>query len=488
MTMQNYATMLASPDLKQAICASDTRMIIFSADSLRLMTSSEAIRHDLNYSQAALNSMKVTDLLCDPDDEKFPDIVSQIRTNRTNDFRLNTVMQRSDGSTFSVALKLSLMQLQNSPVVVATIDAPQHQTVARVSEREARLEQIVAKVPSLLFQMRQGSTGLIQFSFLSGGCENLLGIPTESLYANARQLFAQIIEEDRESWSTQLRESAEKLEVLNWEGRIQIDTWKDTKWISLRAAPEDDGENGIQWTGLMTNISHSKSHEQSLRQSRAELADLYVHLNHEQEEEHTHIRQTLHDDLGGNLSALKMMLTHFWETSPDINEFLTQKPYLEKLVSRSLRLVQQISTEIRPGILDSGIDAALDWLATEQENQTGILFEFRCNDDEMALDPSLVTQLFRIAQAACANIREYAQASAAEIHLYDGCSELLMEIIDNGKGYPTSVQSDTPLNRRLREIRERVALLGGSFSVASRPGKGSLISLRIPLPEKPVID
>jgi len=486
--MQNYATMLASPDLKQAICASDTRMIIFSADSLRLMTSSEAIRHDLNYSQAALNSMKVTDLLCDPDDEKFPDIVSQIRTNRTNDFRLNTVMQRSDGSTFSVALKLSLMQLQNSPVVVATIDAPQHQTVARVSEREARLEQIVAKVPSLLFQMRQGSTGLIQFSFLSGGCENLLGIPTESLYANARQLFAQIIEEDRESWSTQLRESAEKLEVLNWEGRIQIDTWKDTKWISLRAAPEDDGENGIQWTGLMTNISHSKSHEQSLRQSRAELADLYVHLNHEQEEEHTHIRQTLHDDLGGNLSALKMMLTHFWETSPDINEFLTQKPYLEKLVSRSLRLVQQISTEIRPGILDSGIDAALDWLATEQENQTGILFEFRCNDDEMALDPSLVTQLFRIAQAACANIREYAQASAAEIHLYDGCSELLMEIIDNGKGYPTSVQSDTPLNRRLREIRERVALLGGSFSVASRPGKGSLISLRIPLPEKPVID
>jgi signal transduction histidine kinase len=238
----------------------------------------------------------------------------------------------------------------------------------------------------------------------------------------------------------------------------------------------------------MTNISRSKSHEQSLRQSRAELADLYVHLNHEQEEEHIHIRQTLHDDLGGNLSALKMMLTHFWETSPDINEFLTQKSYLEKLVSRSLRLVQQISTEIRPGILDAGIVASLDWLATEQENQTGVHYELRCNADEMALEPSLVTQLFRIAQAACANIREYAQASAAEIHLYDGCSELLMEIIDNGKGCPTSTQTNTPLNRRLREIRERVALLGGSFSVASRPGKGTLISLRIPLPEKTVID
>ena len=160
------------------------------------------------------------------------------------------------------------------------------QAVARVSERETRLEQIVAKVPSLLFQMRQGSTGLIQFSFLSEGCENLLGIPPESLYANARQLFAQIIDEDRESWSIQLRESAEKLEVLNWEGRIQIDAWKDTKWISSRAMPEDDGENGIQWTGLMTNVSKSKCHEHSLRQSRVELADLYVYLNHEREEEH----------------------------------------------------------------------------------------------------------------------------------------------------------------------------------------------------------
>ena len=360
--------------------------------------------------------------------------------------------------------------------------------VARVSERETRLEQIVAKVPGLLFQMRQGSTGLIQFSFLSESCENLLGIPPESLYANARQLFAQIIDEDRESWASQLRESAEKLEVLSWEGRIRIDSWKDTKWISLRATPEDDGENGIQWTGLMTNVSKSKSHEHSLRQSHTELADLYAYLNHEREEEHAHIRQTLHDDLGGNLSALKMMLTHLWETAPDTSEFLAQKPYIEKLISRSLQSVLQISTEIRPGILDAGIVAALDWLATEQENQTGIHYELRCNADEIALDPTLATNLFRIAQAACANIREYAQASAAEIHLYDGCSELLMEIIDNGKGYPASTQTNTPLSFRLHEIRERVNLSGGSFSVASRPGKGSLISLRVPLPETPLID
>jgi signal transduction histidine kinase len=368
------------------------------------------------------------------------------------------------------------------------MEPSQRQTVTQVSEREARLEQIASKVPGLLFQMRQGSTGLIQFSFLSDGCENLLGIAPESLYANARQLFAQIIDEDRESWSNQLRDSAEKLEVLSWEGSIRIDAWKDTKWISLRATPEDDGENGIQWTGLMTNISHSKYHEHALRQSRADLAGLYVYMSHEQEAEHAHIQQTLHDDLGGNLSALKMMLTHLWETGPNTEEFLGQKPYIEKLISRSLRSLQKIAAEIRPGILDAGIVAALEWLATEQENQTGIHYDIRCNADEIPLEPALATTLFRIAEAACANIREYAQASAAEIHLYDGCSELLMEIIDNGKGCVAATQANTSLSYRLREMRERVDFLGGNFSVASRPGKGTLISLRVPLPEKYAID
>ena len=354
---------------------------------------------------------------------------------------------------------------------------------SRSSLREERLEHIISRVPALLFQMRQGPNELIQFSFLSEGCEQLLGLAPEVLYANARQFFGMIIDEDRESWATQLRESAEKLEVLDWEGRLRITSWRDTKWISLRARPENDEENGIQWTGLMINISDSKQQELALRQSRSDLSDLYLHVDREQEEEHAHIRQALHDALGGNLSAMKMMLTHLWESMPGTDQFAPQKAYLDKIITRSIRSVQQIATELRPGILDTGIVAALEWLTDEQENQTGIHYELRCNATEIPMDAPVATTLFRIAQAACDNIREYAQASAAEIHLYDGCSELLMEIIDNGKGSPPQ-ETTHPLNYRLREMRERVALLGGSFSVATRPGKGTLISLRVPLPEQ----
>lgn len=482
--MDNHATAMDKLVLTSPIRATDARMIIFSADTLALLGSSEALREELRYSAALLHSMTFIDLLPDLSEEKLRAMLCNMAGNSTGDVFLNTRLQREDGSTLAVRLRLCRLALDNKPVIMATTEVlPQRESLTP-SVREKRLEHIASRVPALLFQMRQGPNGLIQFSFLSQGCENLLGLAPEALYANARQFFTLIIDEDRESWATQLRESAEKLAVLHWEGRLKILSWNDTKWISLRARPEDDGENGIQWTGVMTNISNSKQQEMMLRQSRAELSALYTHRDREQEEEHAHLREALHDDLGGNLSALKMMLTYLWEKMPeaDKDKFSEQKSYIDKIISRSLRSVQQIATELRPGILDAGLVAALDWLATEQQNQTGIHYEFRCNATDIPMDSSLATSLFRIAQTACANIREYAQASAAEIQLYDGCSELLMEIIDNGKG-GLSPELATPLNYRLREMQERVTLLGGSFSVATRPGKGTLISLRVPLPE-----
>lgn len=480
--MENYTSALEGSDLTQALPETDVRILIFSADTLTLLTTSEAIKNELHYTPVALRSMSITDLLDQRQEDKLRDILSNMQVDGVGDNCLKTTLRRFDGTKLPVALRLCRMQLFDKPVIVATAELPHAKGHANGSIREQRLENVTAQVPALLFQMRQGPNELIQFSFLSQSCENLLGLAPEILYANARQFFALIVDEDRESWATQLRESAEKLEVLYWEGQIRIPSWKDMKWISLRAKPEDDGDNGIQWTGVMTNVSQSKASEVALRQSRADLSDLYVHLDRAQEEEHAHLRHAVHDDLGGNLSALKMMLSHLWESIPDTDKFAPQKSYLDKIISRSIRSIQQIATELRPGILDAGLVAALEWLTAEQENQTGIHYAFRCNAAEIPMDPALATPLFRIAQAACANIREYAQASAAEIHLYDGCSELLMEIIDNGKGNLTSSQTNL-LNYRLREMRERIALLGGSFSMATRPGKGTLISLHVPLPQ-----
>ena len=467
-----------------SVLATQARMIAFSADTLTLLAISDAFRDQLQLTPSTLTTLKLSDLLCHPGEEKLRSFAYQLHHGAARETALNVVLKRVDGSTLPTRLQFSLLPLSDNPVIIAMTEAMPHAESMRTSVREERLEHIAARVPALLFQMRQGPNGLLQFSFLSQACENLLGLAPEVLYANARQFFTLIAEEDRDSWAALLRDSAEKMAVLSWEGRLKIRSWQDTKWITLRACPEDDGENGIRWTGLMINISRSKHQETMLRQSRADLSDLYQYKDREQEEEHAHLRQALHDDLGGNLSALKMMLSHVWNSLPESDALVTPKSYLDKTITRSIRLVQQIATELRPGVLDDGLVAALQWLAAEQENQTGIHYAFRCNAEDIRLDPVVATSLFRIAQTACDNIREYSLASAAEIHVYDGCSELLMEIIDNGKGHPSSEQHNL-LSYRLREMEERVALLGGSFNLASRSGKGTLITLRVPLPDNP---
>ena len=77
------------------------------------------------------------------------------------------------------------------------------------------------------------------------------------------------------------------------------------------------------------------------------------------------------------------------------------------------------------------------------------------------------------------HIRKHADASGVDIHLHDGGSELLMEIIDNGRGI-SEEQRDNPQSFGLRSMEERVAAIGGSLQIISRPGKGTMISARVP--------
>lgn len=349
--------------------------------------------------------------------------------------------------------------------------------------REERFSQIEAHVPGLLFQLRRSQSGLLQFSFLSQACLDLLGQPSELLYANAEYFLTLICDEDRDQWEDKLRESASKLSPLNWEGRIWIDAWQDIKWINVRATPRRQGRGGVLWTGLMTNITHSKKLQEEILRSRRQLAELSAHVECVKEAERERIERDLHDDLGGNLSALKMMLEHLWNQLPPSELLQSRRGYLSELLDRSIESIHRIAADLRPGILDAGLVAALEWLAQEHTRQTGVPCHLHCAAQDIALDPKLATTLFRIAQEACNNVRKHAGATQVDIHLQDAGHGLILEIIDNGCGIPDE-RRDSPRSYGLRGMSERMAALGGDFLIASRPGKGTLVRVSLPLRER----
>ena len=289
--------------------------------------------------------------------------------------------------------------------------------------RDDRLARFDAHLPCLLFELDQLPDASLRFAFLSAACEDLLGVPRALLYTDAGQLLDRLTDDDRPALLDALDRSAKQMKPLNWEGRLRIDAWKDIKWINLRATPSRRDDNCQRWTGVMTNITHGKRLQDEIRQSRQQLAALAAHVDEVKEQERRRIERDLHDDLGGNLTALKMMLQHVWKSLPT-NPYLEDRyAYIENLLNVSIASIHRISADLRPGILDAGLVAALEWLSSEFELQTGLPCEFRCKDMDIPLDTRLATTLFRIAQEACNNIRKHAQATGVEIQLHDDGNE-----------------------------------------------------------------
>ena len=463
---------------------SGNEIYVIHADTLAFLNVNQAASNNLDYSNVELQKMTAPELMHDLSIERLRCHIKQLRDGSADHFSLDTAHVRKDGSTYPVTLRLFYLDLHAVPALIA-VSSDHHASATRslIESSEDRFAQIEANLPGLLFQMRLGSDGTPFFPFLSKGSFDLLELAPKELYAKPDRFFGMIIEADQDSWTNALLKSAQQLSLLNWEGRIFIESWRDIKWINVRATPQNRGTQGIEWAGLITNITQSKTQETELSCSRAQLAELSMHLEDVKDMERARIKRDLHDDLGGNLTGLKMMLAQLKKRLPDDNQDLAQRAlYLDSLIDRTIESMHRIACDLRPGILEAGLVPALEWLAQECGIQTGIPFKFCSNMDDIELNSQQSNGLFQIAQEACNNIRKHAQASGVELHLFGSGDELTLEIIDNGCGMDTNKKPHQN-SFGLRSMKERSAAMGGLFTVISREGKGTIVTINIPLLE-----
>ena len=334
---------------------------------------------------------------------------------------------------------------------------------------QARFYAVVSHTPGLVYECALQPDGSVAFPWLSDGCAALLGIAPAELQ-RAPDLFLQLIlEQDRPAYLASMVASRASMSAWNWEGRIHVAAWHDVKWISLRASPRMAGQL-VLWDGIMTNITASKT-------AQLGLAELNRHRELVKEQERARIARELHDDLGGNLTAIKMALAMLTRRLPAA---LAEKAaYLDSLVDRTIDAVHRISRDLRPSTLDLGIVAALEWQASEFAERTGIACRARI-DQDIALGDDLATALFRIAQEALTNIAKHAGASAVSMRLQRVAGDLQLTIHDNGRGIAAGDRLK-PDSFGLRGMDERVRALKGSLRLSVAPGGGTMVSILLPL-------
>lgn len=354
-------------------------------------------------------------------------------------------------------------------------------TQVALQKSEARFRAITANLPGVVFQFLLTPDQKMSFPYVSNASETLLGLSPHTLMSNPTLFTRLIFPDDKKQYERLLRTSAEKLSTLNWEGRIQVKGDTDIKWISLRATPRKAADGGILWGGIMVNISRNKLAESEIAYSREQLAELSSYLQKVKEHERARIAREIHDDIGGTLTAIKCELLPCLDSMQRPATFYQKKAAsIENLVDHVIDSTRRISMDLRPGILDFGIVAAVQWQAKEFYNRTGISSYVACEKEEISLDSDLSVALFRIFQEILTNISKHAQASGVWVKLAESDGKVALEVIDNGRGIqPQDIKKQDSFG--IRGMRERCQQLKGSFHISGESGKGTKVSILVPI-------
>lgn len=354
------------------------------------------------------------------------------------------------------------------------------QRQATVNPGTSDYQGIVAHVPGLIFQVQMNAAGEVAFTYLSRACEHLLELAPEALMADASLFMDKLMPEDRESFRQAVQDSAQHLEVFNWEGRIRSEQFGDIKWINLRSSPRRLANGGYQWDGIMSNISQSKQEKEKLEESHRLLAERAREMERVKEQERLRIAREIHDDLGGNLTAIKIGLASVLNR-PEVEQYgLREKlQHLEFIIDQTFEATHRIASDLRPHVLELGIVDALAWQASQFEKQIGVPCHYRA-DLQQTLTTDQSIALFRLCQEALSNIAKHARASEVNIELDSDGDEVVMTIRDNGIGVsPDCLQKPNALG--LRGMAERVEALGGSFAIGPGPYGGTIKVFKLPV-------
>ena len=352
---------------------------------------------------------------------------------------------------------------------------------ARLRGQQSLLEALMRYFPGVVLQLVSTGSQTYEFTLVSEGCFDLLEVPPEALREDSDAFFRLLMQPDATSLASQMKRSGEKLRAVNWEGRLRTATTATVKWVNMRLTPRRMDER-VVWEGFMANITRNKQHEQEIVRSRKRLRELSSHLEKAKERERERIARELHDEIGGNLSAIKMSLTWLGARLPKGDAKSAEKMKgLEALVDDTASTIVRIGQDLRPGILDLGLVAAIEWQVLDFSNRMGIACATDLATGALELDRDAEAALFSIFREMLTNVAKHAKATQVKVRLVRSGSELELAVKDNGKGM-ASVDRLKASSFGLRGMEERATHLGGTLTVSWVEPTGTRIAVRVPQP------
>jgi signal transduction histidine kinase len=226
---------------------------------------------------------------------------------------------------------------------------------------------------------------------------------------------------------------------------------------------------------------NQKYETEELNSSYIQLRQLSSHLQTVREEERAGISREIHDELGQQLTGLKM--DSAWLKKRISEEDVIAREKVSEMISLidvTVSTVRRISSELRPGLLDDlGLIAALEWQSSEFERRTGMQCKFNNPSFELEFEKNIAIGIFRIYQETLTNIARHANATQIETDIMQNNDYIVLRIADNGSGFDTAeVKNKKTLG--LMGMKERALMFKGELIMESAKQKGTTVILKIP--------
>lgn len=252
----------------------------------------------------------------------------------------------------------------------------------------------------------------------------------------------------------------------------------EVRHIHIKGSREQDTEGKPKRIfGVIQDVTVHTQMVERLRQ-------LTEHQERVREEERTRIAREIHDELGQQLTGMKMRAAwteRLLSSSPDranADQARIELAAMSEALEATIRTVRRIASELRPPVLDAlGLIPALEWLRGSFERDYGIacVTELRCG----YVSPEAATTVFRVAQEALTNVARHAGASRVWMRLHERHDALILDVEDNGRGIDAgSVSREGSFG--LIGIRERARLSNGSVNLLTSANGGLLLRLTLP--------
>jgi two-component system sensor kinase len=236
------------------------------------------------------------------------------------------------------------------------------------------------------------------------------------------------------------------------------------------------------YTVMLRDITERVKAERAQRQAREELRELSANLQNIREDEKTRIARELHDDLGQQLTALKMDISSVEQAleGSASEPVRGQLQGMRRLIDVTVASVRRIAADLRPVMLDDlGLIPAIEWLATDFTNRYGIDVERDIETGDARFSPAGATALFRIVQEALTNVARHADATLVTLSLQAGDQTFVLRIADNGRGVHRTAEPAAK-SFGLLGVRERAHMLGGAVDIQTAHGQGFVLTVTIP--------